>query len=274
MIRDVVALNDGSPASGRAAACAVELCAKFQARLTILGLPRDTGESPFLTIAPAKVVVAAMHGARDAADAAARDVEEAARAAGVPCDHWTLDGPAADHAEAATRFARRFDLAVASLPGPDSARAYQALFETVLHRSGAPVYAVPAAAAPAFPTRVMIAWNGGRAATRAVGDAMPFLRAAASVEIVTVAKAGGRNADEPPGCDILAHLERHGVAARRSRFDTGATPAAALLANAAATGADLVVMGAQRHSRLYEAMLGGTTLEMMAAAATPMLMAR
>ena len=44
-------------------------------------------------------------------------------------------------------------------------------------------------------------WDGSRAAARAVGDAMPFLKKAKQVEIVIVADKPGKK-DEIPGADL------------------------------------------------------------------------
>ncbi|WP_204314447.1 hypothetical protein, partial [Klebsiella aerogenes] len=62
---------------------------------------------------------------------------------------------------------------------------------------------------PALGT-VLVAWDGSRAAARAVGDAMPLLEQAGRVELVTVL-AGGAGEVQLPGFNIARHLARHGI---------------------------------------------------------------
>ncbi len=275
MIRDMIVLIDGSPGSDVAGRRAVDLAAVCSSHLTIMGLPRDTAEVPHLLLASAKVVIEAMHDAQDAVDLAALQIEKIARAASVQCFHHTLDAPAADYVETTTRIARRFDLCVVALAGPASQRGYDAVFEPLLYRSGVPVLAVP----PHSPRagsydRVMIAWDGGRAVTRAVGDAIPILRAAKHVDIVNISRNGDGGETEIPGCHIAGHLARHGVVAQYRQIETNASRGAALLLAAGELGADLVVMGAQRHSLLREAIVGGTNSEVIEKSPVPLFLAR
>ena len=59
--------------------------------------------------------------------------------------------------------------------------------EAVLFESGRPVIFVPFIQEGGMTLdRVMVCWDGSRAAARAVGDALPFLRKANQVEIVIV----------------------------------------------------------------------------------------
>ncbi len=54
---------------------------------------------------------------------------------------------------------------------------------------------------------------------------------------------------------------------------SGRAPALAILEEAKAQGADLVVMGAYAHSRLRELVFGGATRDLLRAATVPLLMA-
>ena len=58
--------------------------------------------------------------------------------------------------------------------------------------------------------RIIVAWDGSAKAARAVNDALPFLRAATQVELVSV--TGEKDlAHTLPGAEIAPHLTRHGV---------------------------------------------------------------
>ena len=52
--------------------------------------------------------------------------------------------------------------------------------------------------------RVMVCWDGSRNAARAVADALPLLRRAGAVEVVTIDAIERRN--EIAGADIAGHL--------------------------------------------------------------------
>jgi nucleotide-binding universal stress UspA family protein len=119
---------------------------------------------------------------------------------------------------------------------------------------------------------VMIAWKPTREASRAVRLAMPILRKAERVAILTI-----DNAEDPPGAndELAAWLKLHGVTKVEQRHDRDEDRVAGerILDNAATVGADLVVMGAFGHSRLSELVFGGATRYVLDRAIVPVLMA-
>jgi nucleotide-binding universal stress UspA family protein len=121
---------------------------------------------------------------------------------------------------------------------------------------------------------VMVCWDAGREATRALSDAMPFIAEAGRVVIVTAdAKARFEGHGEMPGADIALHLARHGVNVEVRNADTlSRRTAQALLDEARAVDADLIVMGGYGHSRMTQFMFGGVTREMLSESPIPLLM--
>lgn len=116
--------------------------------------------------------------------------------------------------------------------------------------------------------RVLVAWARTREAARAVRDALPILRRAASVTILT-----WRASRERPGEVIRAHLERHGIRAEvRADYGDNDEVGEIVLDHARDLAADLIVMGAYGHSRLREMVLGGTTGHMLSHSTVPILM--
>jgi nucleotide-binding universal stress UspA family protein len=119
---------------------------------------------------------------------------------------------------------------------------------------------------------IVIAWNASREAIRAVHDAMPLLVKAKKVTIFTFsAHESGLQATS----EILSdHLLRHGVAAKISDWtDTGEMSALeGLFADLDTQNADLIVAGAFGHSRLFESLFGGVSLDMMRQPTAPILM--
>ncbi len=144
--------------------------------------------------------------------------------------------------------------------------------EALLFGSGRPILLVPAAGTYASVGRnVLCAWNGSREATRAVADALPILRTARQVTVLSADPAG--TAHRIPGADIALHLARHGVKVTSSTTYTGELVIGdALLNRAADLGADLLVMGGYGHSRTREAFFGGATRHVLDHMTLPVFM--
>jgi nucleotide-binding universal stress UspA family protein len=139
--------------------------------------------------------------------------------------------------------------------------------------SGGPLIIVPyIQKVPLTLEHVMICWDGGRAASRAMRDAMPFLQRARGIEVVIVTNERGKQ-DQIERADIGAHLARHGFKVKVKRMPVGDVDVAdVLLSHAADEGVDFIVMGGYGHSRLREFMLGGVTRSMLRTMTAPVLM--
>jgi nucleotide-binding universal stress UspA family protein len=136
---------------------------------------------------------------------------------------------------------------------------------------GRPVLVIPRYGSfPKVGGRVLVAWNGTREATRAVHDALPLLRRAEQVTVLSIDPDGERRL---PGADVSLHLTRHGVTVQAATI-TGADVAVGdiLLSYAADHDIDLIVMGAYGHSRLREMVLGGATRTLLRHMTAPVLM--
>lgn len=147
-------------------------------------------------------------------------------------------------------------------------------FSTLLLESGRPVLVVPPSFNPQRHARhVVVAWRPTREATRALHDAMPFLHAAESVDVVEVGPRGGESGDGPqPGADIATHLARHDLKVRVVvRERSAESVATALMTHAEESGAGLLVAGGYGHSRFREWVLGGVTRELLQSTPVPVL---
>lgn len=138
-------------------------------------------------------------------------------------------------------------------------------------QAGRPVLAVPhAGAAAEVGRRVLVAWNGKREAARALHDAMPLLRGAEVVHIVTI---GAERKGRTPMSEIAGHMQRHGLRLETAIITgNGQKVGMALLVEAQSRGADLMVMGAFGHSRLREMVFGGVTETVLANMTLPVLL--
>lgn len=146
------------------------------------------------------------------------------------------------------------------------------LSEQMLFASGRPCLLLPRAWDPErLPARVIVGWNGGREATRAISDALPILRAAEAVHLVVAADTHARLLNgEDPGADMAAHLARQGV-----RVVLEQSPVAdagdVLLDRCATLDADLLVMGAMGRARVSEFIFGGATRTVFRSSNVPLL---
>ena len=103
---------------------------------------------------------------------------------------------------------------------------------------------------------VVVAWDGGKEASRAARLATPLLEKAKRVVVVAAPKASSRTFDPTR---LRSYSAARGVEAEvQVLTDTGDAAPAILHAAAAANG-DILVAGAFGHPRLQEYIFGGTT---------------
>lgn len=210
-----------------------------------------------------------------AAAAKAQAAFEAATAReGVAAEWIVTEGPPI---EAAASAARAVDLVVLGQPDPSPAEspvlspAVGLLPHDIALSAGRPVLVLPYAGKfPSIGKRVMIAWSGTKEATRAVHDAMPFLKTAEKVTVLSI------NADKSrgtPGASLARHLARHGVTVELANtVADDISVGEALLSTIADREVDLLVMGAYGHSRLREMVFGGVTETILDAMTVPVLL--
>jgi nucleotide-binding universal stress UspA family protein len=174
--------------------------------------------------------------------------------------------------------ARYGDLAVLTRPSAADRRELRHdLIEGVLFHAGRPALIVPPDwAGASLGKRVVVAWDASREATRALGDAAPLIEHADAVTVVTIdAKPKAFGHGDQPGANIASHLSRRGAKVEVRNIAAGGRPLAeALMAQAVAVNADLVVMGGYGHARLQEFLFGGATREALESSPLPILMSR
>lgn len=203
------------------------------------------------------------------------DLEQRCRRAAFPLETRALESAAALLGGDAAVQARHADLCVMLRPKGGSSEADRiAMFEQVLFGSGRPVLLMPPNwKRAAIGRNVVVGWNGKREAARAMADATPFLERAEKVEVVAVdAKPDSDGFGEAPGVDITAHLARKKIRAELCNVDgLGRSNGEALLAEAHAKQADLIVIGGYGRPRLSEWVFGGVTREILERAEVPVL---
>lgn len=183
---------------------------------------------------------------------------------------------ARDVGRVAAVHARYADLAVMTRPSESGSAVRHELVEGVLFHSGRPALVVPPDyAGQPIGRRPVVAWDASREATRALGDAQPLIAGADVVTVVTIdARPKSFGHGEQPGANIAAHLNRRGCKVDvRNVSSGGASAAEALLTEARAVNADLIVMGGYAHARVRELLFGGATRDLLELSPFPLLLA-
>ncbi|MFL5295386.1 MAG: universal stress protein [Phenylobacterium sp.] len=103
---------------------------------------------------------------------------------------------------------------------------------------------------------VVVAWDGGKEASRAARLALPLLEKADKAVILAAPKASARSFD--PG-RLKSYYAARGVDANVQVLPDTGDAGPVLLSAARKAGADLLVAGAFGHPRLQEFIFGGTT---------------
>jgi nucleotide-binding universal stress UspA family protein len=207
------------------------------------------------------------------AKAALARFEQWAKRAQISYETRTIAASIAGASDQMARMGRRFDLIVVGQAQHDKPMPEEVVDEGVLFESGRPVVFVPfIQTAPLKLDRVMVAWDGSRAAARAVGDAMPFLEKTKRAEVVVIGSKPPKS-DEVPGADLGQHLARHGINVEVKHIIAPDTDVpSTILSYAADSSVDLIVMGGYGHSRLREFVLGGATRGLLESMTVPVLM--
>lgn len=143
--------------------------------------------------------------------------------------------------------------------------------EGILFGCGGPVWVFPAEESTAHLETVAVAWDGGRAAARAVRDALPAL--GQTRHVVVLAATDDKPIDALLLPEVQRHLSEHGLEVSTKLFSRGNRPIGAALQDAALDGgAGLLVMGAYGHNRFREFVLGGATKHVLSHRRLPVLM--
>jgi len=282
-LKDILVHLDQSERATQRLRLAVDLAARHGSRITAL-YTRELTAAQMSTLRAAELGLASWNDVARVNQSVSAGVSESRRQLEASLSElccgqriefeWrSVDGPAAT---VVPQHARHADLCIVGKNGWRSPAAIDYEFsEELLFVTGRPVVLIPPEGA--FETlgrHVVIAWNGSRAASRALHDALPLIERA---ERVSVFAADGTHLPTRPGAlppeTILEHLRRHGATPELLRVEVApeASVAAALLAEAHRLGADLLVSGAFGHPRLWEKLLGGVTQDLLARMSLPVM---
>ena len=166
------------------------------------------------------------------------------------------------------------DLVVVGQPDPDLPNSYhRSMVEDLVVRSSRPLLFVPYAGNHDTTGRSILgAWDNSREASRAIHDALPLLKAAEAVHVVSVNEAE-KLQTELPSATVSEHLARHDVNVIAHDVIKNKVPIAeTLLSVSADYGSDMMVMGGYSHSRMREVIFGGVTRKIIDSMTIPVFM--
>jgi len=166
---------------------------------------------------------------------------------------------------------RVFDLIALGRPGPSPQNPRMAPLEAALFDAGKPVLIAPASAPTTLGHNVLVSWNGSPEQARTNAFALPLLRLAEQVTVLTVE---GGTTPGPSGADAALHLRRNGVKARAlTAKPQGQSTGEVILEHVRTLGCDLLVKGAYTQSRFRQMIFGGATRHILDNAVVPVVMA-
>src|SRR5215475_1046536 len=212
MIKDVVVNLTGGHPQDFASDYAISVAGAFGAHIAGVGfIFEPVIPGTMLGGIPTDLIEVQREENSKAAKEAIARFEAAAKAANVSAETRMVDASVAGASDLFGRIARRFDIAIVGQARREQGASEELLIEGALFGSGRPVIVVPYIQKQGLKLdRVIICWDGSRPAARAIGDAMPLLKRAKSIEIVVV--TGERDkSGEITGTNMRRHLARHDI---------------------------------------------------------------
>lgn len=268
-MKQMVIYLDGSPNDRESLTYAVRFCERLDGRLSVIH-PRQPERIELKrgreTATP--VVVDNTEQANAAAAVAKQAFDEIC--GGRACAEWHETRDSAPYA--ITHYGLFHDLTIleriSSEEGPEVLAFNAAVFDT-----GGPVLVTPPDVSDgASGEHVAVAWSPSPQSARALRSAIPLLREAKTVTIVT-------NINNPVAdqASLATYLTHSGIGTQFHKFDgtklTARGRGRALLAAVAETSADLLVMGVYGENKLSAIFgLGRATQKVVSAAPIPLLM--
>ncbi|CDK97407.1 putative universal stress protein UspA-like nucleotide-binding protein [Magnetospirillum gryphiswaldense MSR-1 v2] len=167
---------------------------------------------------------------------------------GVETRFWALPHGESNFVSAEIMFCSRyFDLVVLGQNDSKDATTPDDMVEQTVLNCGRPVLVLPYLGTySSVAHRIVIAWNAGREATRAVHDSLDLLKQAKTVSVLSMrAHDDSGAAQSMPPVNILDHLTKQGIACDGEFLpDEEIGKMDMLLSRSFDLGADLLVMGA------------------------------
>ncbi len=212
---------------------------------------------------------------RQTGDGVEKCLRERLSRLGIPWELRRDDGSAGELATNIVRLAGTCDLFVISQDATKNT-ASRDLLEAVMFEAGSSVLLVPQGLAfdEGIPKTILVGWRDTPECAHAIAAALPFLQRAETVVLVSVTEdEAAEECSLEPMADMARHLARHDVKIETRELPHWHHASDALLNEAKAVAADLIVIGAYGHSRMREFLLGGVTKNLLRESGVPLLLA-
>ena len=272
-IKDILVHIDNSRSCSQRTRLAIELAQGYDAHLTgVYIVPRLTVPPYAEVYVPSTIYETQAELEKGQTAEAEKAFRYAVQQVGLNYEWRVVDDPIINSVSLHSHYA---DLVIVGQEDPDDPRYVPIVTpDDLVMRAGRPVLVVPYIGVQGrFARHVMVAWNGGREAVRAVHDAIPIMQRAEQVEVVSINPIAPGSEERIPSADICRHLARHGITANAQTIQARDIEVGdILLSRMADEGIDLLVMGAYGHSRFREMVLGGATKHILSSMTSPVLM--
>ena len=269
-IKNLLIAYGGSDSSDAALDCALFMRDKYDAHLTGLlthnFAPINQNVSSWISDDLRKSIKKAQRQATE--DIEIRFKSRIAKNSSPEKIHWIAER--GDGNATVAKYGRFYDLTILgrydAVKGEDQPELNP---DTIAMVSGRPVLLVPREFdVSAFDERAVLAWDGKRAAARALGDAMQILKTKSFVSIVTV--DDGDAEASLPEIDVETALRRHGVNTETVKLaPKGKSVGYKILEYLDKSKPNLLVMGAYEHSKFRQSITGGVTSTVLKKAKVP-----
>ncbi|GIX14913.1 MAG: universal stress protein A [Paracoccaceae bacterium] len=269
-IKNILVSYNGTEAARAALSLALKMSRKYEAHLTgVLSYgPQEliSSYAGYLPVGVAEHLAEADRKRRADIEASFRELTRDEPAERM---HFVDVFSSAD--DGLMEISRCYDLIVMAAPEEDSEIPHMEPHADVVARhSGRPVLVVPKGYhTEELNEHALVAWDGGRAAARALADAMQILETKQEVTVLTV----GDPAETGVLRDVTIHLQRHGIRVTPLIKPRGGKRVANIILDTCAeVGAGLLVMGAYEHPKFAEDLFGGVTNSVLTGTHIPVLM--
>lgn len=259
------------PTGADGISCAIKIASLFNAHLTAVafGLDVRLPVGAFADVfAFGEYIVEEYRRCTTNAKAAIEDFETQARRQSLSHASRLEQCAPPEIASRVVELSHVHDLSVVAVKKGDGGQ--RDVVEAMLFGSGRPLLLFPEAVAKDLSStfeRITIAWNNTGSAARSVASALPLLRAAKTVRIVSIAEEAAKQGSggyERSSLELAQTLSRHDIQASFAALDKkGDSTGQVLVDDMLVSKSDLLVMGGYGHARLKELILGGVTDTML-----------
>lgn len=275
-IKSILLLLDDSAACEKRLTVSFDLARLFDAHLTglyVIPTPSIIYGAPH---APVTEIESEIQRSQERGEAAIAGFEAMAQRESVSVESRLVNAMGEAVSDVAALHGRYADLLVLGQNDPNDLRSLGiGVVESTLLGSGRPSLFVPYIGLQmSMLDHIVVGWDASQESTRALHDALPFMKQAKKVTVLVVnPRVGPGGHGEQPGADIAQALARHGidVTVQEDQVDRIAI-GEAILSRLVDIQAGMLVMGAYGHARLRELILGGVTDTILREMTVPVLM--